>query len=314
MGTEEKRAKVTVVICTYNQENKIARALESVLASEGLEPEEMEVIVADDCSTDRTAEVAEETARGDRRVRVMKREKNLGMVRNYFEAVREARGEYIADVAGDDAWSSRTRLARAAKMLDEDAGLTMVHTGWCEVDAASGEKRERGAKNIAKDRRERIRNLLQHKEGCAPHLSTALYRKSIIMKAWEEHRETFESAWLTCEDLQTLTYLFAAGEIGYIDEPTLDYTVEAGTESAPKSAKKAAKYYCGVVRLMETLRGIEGIEREDVKEYYDRVARYVAGMARRQHDPEAARMLRATWKELGLGMPLRARINALLSR
>lgn len=306
--------KVSVIICTYNQETKIGRALKSVLASEGFAPGEMEVIVADDASTDGTAEAAAEAAGGDGRVRIIKREKNLGLVKNYYAALGEARGEYVADVAGDDAWTSSTRLARSAAILDSNPGITMVHTGWTEVDGATGERRERGARNVAGTARERLLHLLAKKDGACPHLSTTLYRKSVIDKAREENPELFESERLACEDMQALAFLLMRGEAAYIDETTLDYTVESGTVSAPKSARKAAKFYCGVAWLMEKLRRMEGIERDELREYYNGAVRYAAGMARRERDAESARKIEATWGELGLRIPAVARLNLWLAR
>ncbi|MDE6268989.1 MAG: glycosyltransferase [Muribaculaceae bacterium] len=306
--------KVSVIICTYNQKTKIARALKSVLASDGFAPGEMEVIVADDASTDGTAEAATEAAGGDGRVRVIKREGNLGLVRNYFAALKEARGEYIADVAGDDAWTSITRLARSADILDNNPGITMVHTGWTEVDEATGKRRERGARNVAGTARERLLNLLERKDGACPHLSTTLYRKPVIDKAREEHPELFDSERLACEDMQVLAFLLTQGDAAYIDETTLDYTVEPGTVSVPNSARKAAKFYCGVVWLMEKLRGIEGIDRRELMEYYNGAARYAAGMARRERDAESARKIKETWGELGIRMPAVARLNLWLAR
>ncbi|MBX9580236.1 MAG: glycosyltransferase [Gemmataceae bacterium] len=59
--------RVSVLIPARNEEGSIGACVESVLASEGVE---LEVIVLDDHSTDRTAEVVREMAAKDRRVRV----------------------------------------------------------------------------------------------------------------------------------------------------------------------------------------------------------------------------------------------------
>ena len=52
--------KLSVVVLTYNQENTIGRALDSILSQE--HPYSMEIIVADDASNDRTPEIVSEYA------------------------------------------------------------------------------------------------------------------------------------------------------------------------------------------------------------------------------------------------------------
>ncbi len=63
----ESRERISVLIPARNEEADIAAALESVLANEGVE---FEVIVLDDHSTDRTADIVAEIAKRDGRVRL----------------------------------------------------------------------------------------------------------------------------------------------------------------------------------------------------------------------------------------------------
>ncbi|MBE6181195.1 MAG: glycosyltransferase family 2 protein [Rikenellaceae bacterium] len=70
--------KVTVMIPCYNQENFIAQAIESVLMQDY---ENLEVVVADDCSTDQTGEIAQRY-RSDLRYRYIRNAINRGRVEN----------------------------------------------------------------------------------------------------------------------------------------------------------------------------------------------------------------------------------------
>lgn len=83
----------------YNRERYIAEAIESVLASTYTN---FELIIVDDCSADRTVEIAKSYEEKDKRIKVYVNEKNLGDYPNRNRAVSLARGRYIMFVDSDD--------------------------------------------------------------------------------------------------------------------------------------------------------------------------------------------------------------------
>jgi glucosyl-dolichyl phosphate glucuronosyltransferase len=60
MGEWRKTMKITVILCTYNRCRSLAKALESVAASQMPDSVEWEVLLVDNNSSDQTREVAEE--------------------------------------------------------------------------------------------------------------------------------------------------------------------------------------------------------------------------------------------------------------
>jgi glycosyltransferase involved in cell wall biosynthesis len=109
--------KASVCLITYNHEPFIAGAIESVLAQKT--EFDWELVVGDDCSTDRTGEIARSFAtRYPDRVRVLPSERNLGLVGNFLRTFRACRGEYVALLDGDDYWTSPFKLRRQAEFLD----------------------------------------------------------------------------------------------------------------------------------------------------------------------------------------------------
>lgn len=90
---------VSVLMTAYNREEFIASAIESVLASLY---EEFELIVVDDCSIDRTVDIARNLEAKDKRVKVYVNEKNLGDYPNRNKAASYARGKYIKYLDSDD--------------------------------------------------------------------------------------------------------------------------------------------------------------------------------------------------------------------
>lgn len=89
---------VSVLMTAYNREPYIAEAIESVLASRFTD---FELIVVDDCSTDRTVEIARRYT-NDPRVRVLVNKKNLGDYPNRNRAASFAQGKYLKYVDSDD--------------------------------------------------------------------------------------------------------------------------------------------------------------------------------------------------------------------
>jgi glycosyltransferase involved in cell wall biosynthesis len=90
---------VSVLMTAYNREKYIAYAIESVLASTYTN---LELIITDDGSKDRTVEIAHAYADKDQRVKVYVNEKNLGDYPNRNRAASYAKGKYLKYVDADD--------------------------------------------------------------------------------------------------------------------------------------------------------------------------------------------------------------------
>jgi len=105
---------ISVVIPTYNRQQTILRAVNSVLNQTY---QDLEVIVVDDCSTDDTRAVVEAIA--DPRVRYVCLEKNSGACTARNRGITLSRGEYIAFQDSDDEWYA-DKLTRQLAALEEN--------------------------------------------------------------------------------------------------------------------------------------------------------------------------------------------------
>lgn len=101
MESVEKKPKVSVCVVTYNQEEYIGQCLQSIV--DQVTDFDFEVIIGDDCSTDRTALIIKEfESKYPEIIRSFKHECNVGAVANVVYIYRQARGKYIAHMDGDD--------------------------------------------------------------------------------------------------------------------------------------------------------------------------------------------------------------------
>jgi len=115
------RPRVTALINTYNYGRFVGEAIESVLA-QGLAPEEMEIVVVDDGSTDDTAA---QVARFGERVRYIRKE-NGGQASALNVGFAEAGGEIIAMLDGDDLWKPG-KIRRVLEEFERHPEVGMVY-------------------------------------------------------------------------------------------------------------------------------------------------------------------------------------------
>ena len=114
---------VSVVIDTYNHERFIEEAVVSVLEQD-FPASEMEILVVDDGSTDRTPEILRKFAP---RVRVL-RKANGGQASAFNAGIPEARGRFISFLDGDDWWVTN-KLSRAITTFQTEPDLGFVGHG-----------------------------------------------------------------------------------------------------------------------------------------------------------------------------------------
>lgn len=106
MSRADREPLVSVVLPAFNREEVVARAIDSVL---GQTYSNLELIVVDDASTDHTPAAVEQVK--DKRVSLVRHERNLGGAAARNTGIRRARGEFVAFQDSDDEWGE-TKLER----------------------------------------------------------------------------------------------------------------------------------------------------------------------------------------------------------
>ncbi|MCL1475707.1 glycosyltransferase family 2 protein [Argonema antarcticum] len=111
---------VSVIIPAYNAEDLILEALMSVKAQTY---PDWEIIVVEDASKDRTEQIVQEFAKtvGDRNVKYIRHQNNLGLSETRNTGIKEAQGEYLALLDHDDLWKV-IHLETAVSKLESESG------------------------------------------------------------------------------------------------------------------------------------------------------------------------------------------------
>ena len=123
--------RVSVVIASFNHEKYVRECVQSVLDQTY---QDLEIIITDDGSSDRTVEVIRRF--NDPRIRLDTFTHNMGVCNALNHCLQAAAGEYIAVLNSDDAWEP-TKLAVQVKYLDEHPEIGAVFTKVTLVDESS---------------------------------------------------------------------------------------------------------------------------------------------------------------------------------
>ncbi|WHN66367.1 glycosyltransferase [Cysteiniphilum sp. QT6929] len=217
---------VSVVVVTYNSSQTILETLASIKIQ--TYRKYIEVVVADDCSEDDTISLVEDWAAVNKDLFnsfvVIKAEKNIGITKNFNQAVQNANGEYIKLLAGDD----RLRDAESIKeyldnMPEEKAILfTPVAIFGC-VNAKKLTARERDHFKVFLSASKRIRKGRVFSNSIySPRITGVFFRKSILVDMGY-----FDENYPMMEDYPFLVYVFEKryDDIVFFDKQLYDYRV-----------------------------------------------------------------------------------------
>lgn len=117
--------KASVLMITYNQDQYIAQALDSVLMQKC--SFRFEIVIGEDFSTDGTRAICQAyQQKYPEIIRLLDHEKNLGMSRNFFYTLAECKGEYLAILEGDDFWTDPLKLQKQVDFLDSNPDFSIV--------------------------------------------------------------------------------------------------------------------------------------------------------------------------------------------
>lgn len=212
---------ISIIMAAYNAEKTIEQAINSVLSQTYTN---FELLVVNDCSTDRTAELVKSIAAKDSRVRLISNVKNSGVSYTRKHGLEEAKGSWIAILDSDDAWAQE-KLEKQIK-LQKKTNADLLFTGSAFMDA-DGKPIDW---YLAAPAEVTYRQLL--KQNVLSN-SSALVRKELYAKYYavgDKMHEDF-AIWLS---------ILKDGRKAYgVDEPLLIYRLAKSSKSGNKV--KAAK-------------------------------------------------------------------------
>jgi len=161
----------SVVMPAYNAEQYVGEAIESVLAQS---MPSWELLVVDDCSTDKTLEICRSYR--DSRIRVFSSPQNLNAAGARNLALEHARGEFVAFLDSDDV-AVPDRLERQHKALLADPELGFLGSQVCLINEGEADSRH---KWIYPEQDAEIKAAMLFR--CPFVISTVAVRRSLLKK------------------------------------------------------------------------------------------------------------------------------------
>ena len=199
--------KVSVVVPAYNAEHYLVDCLDSIVRQPFAD---MEVLVVDDGSSDRTGEIA----RSFGRPVVCHRRENGGVAAALNTGIALARGEYVSLVASDDGLCAGATDVQAS-MLDTHEAAGLVHGGAQEIDGAGRTIGYRGTPRservIVQPSARAVRWLLRG--------NSIVCSSVMIRRACFETLGGFRQDFVPGEDWEMWLRIAAAYDVVYVDRP-----------------------------------------------------------------------------------------------
>lgn len=137
-------SSVSIGLPVYNGEAYLEKSIQSLLAQTR---DDVELILSDNHSSDRTPEICEFFAKADRRVRYVRNPRNLGAAENYNRVFRESSGRFFKWAAHDDLCAPEF-LARCVAVLEADPTVVLCYPRTAFID---GQGRAMGVYEEADD-------------------------------------------------------------------------------------------------------------------------------------------------------------------
>lgn len=310
--------KVSIIVATYNQEQFIGRTLDSILAQKCSFP--FEIILSDDCSQDRTPEICQFYAdKHPNIIRFTHNASNKGLVDNYYDAVRAARGLYIADCGGDDVWCDPMKLQKEADVLEANPNVSLVHTNWKYMHEDTGLFTDSDPNGIRAAWRQHILPgykyflpILTRQPNMLIHSCTMMFRKEVFLRC--DDPKFFSGRQWLCEDLQLFAAMTQQGDIAYLPDVTMHYSVDKPSITSTENPEKLYRFYTSSLRLTRELQLKYCVPDADLAQCYSRMWRYIFAQAYTLRDPIKIKETLKLRDELNVSVPLRTRLKILLAK
>lgn len=258
------RPLVSVVTPFHNTAPYLAQCIESVLAQTC---SDFECILVDNCSTDGSGEIAENYARRDSRIRVIRRTQLLSQVQNYNSALAEISdaSQYCKIVQADDCLYPEC-LQLMVRAFEQSESIGLVSSYYLKGDTVRGSGFPNATTSLPG--KEMARLYLRAGVYVFGSPTTVMYRSSIV-----RNQQPFYDESLLHEDTEKCMQILERWDFGFVHQ-VLSF-LRLGNESVSSAFRgfqpEALDWYIIVRRYARTFLDQDearALRSESRREYY----------------------------------------------
>jgi glycosyltransferase involved in cell wall biosynthesis len=174
---DNQRPRVSVGLAVYNGEKYLAQAIDSILAQSFTD---IELVISDNASTDRTEEICGRYLAKDPRIRYFRNETNIGGANNENRTFLLSNGEYFRWAADDDVCAPAL-IDKCVEVLDRDPSVVLCYSMITEIDENGDPLRTMSQpKGVSQEPHERFRDLARNDHKC--EATYGLMRAEVLRK------------------------------------------------------------------------------------------------------------------------------------
>ena len=223
--------KTSVLVPVYNGLRFLPECLDSILSQDCAS---LEILLADDGSSDGSAALLENYAARDPRIRWWKNRQNLGLAGNWNCLLREARGEYIKFVFQDDKLLSATALGQMAQVMDEHPDVALVASASYIIDERSRilELRDYFRAGVS-DGRQMVVRCLEQPANLIGEPSVVMFRRALAQRG-------FDGQLRHLLDVDMWFHLLEQGQFAHVSEPLCAFRKHAAQQTRVNLVSGAA--------------------------------------------------------------------------
>ncbi|MHB1105215.1 MAG: glycosyltransferase [Lutibacter sp.] len=224
--------ELTIIMTTYNQEKYVEKAIESAINQKANFT--YEVLIGDDCSTDKTKDICLNFAKKHpNKIRLEARNKNIGLIDNYVDLLKKAKGKYIAFLEGDDYWIDDFKIQKQYDFLELNDNYGLVFTNCFFLNEENSVVNEKYEKPLQYNTGEIYNELLDFNFITA--ITICFKRDLIISRILLDHQ--YFNKFKTI-DYYVILAIARISKIGYIEDVTSVYRVHSNSISNSQNFEK----------------------------------------------------------------------------
>lgn len=236
--------KLSILLVTYNHEKYIHQSMQALFKQKI--DASVELVIADDCSSDKTLDIIREYEGKDSRFhfKYFENTSNLGITKNYQRGFAACTGEFVAVLEGDDYWVSPLKLQRQIDFLENHWESNLCSVNYFVYDDAKSQFTPRTTIGHA-HRFIGARDLIF--DNLVGNFSTCMYRKTALDLLPPELFEIKSYDWIIniCIARQSL--------IGFLETPMSVYRLHSAGVWTQKTKVEKLKEQLNIIPAYDAL-------------------------------------------------------------